>query len=248
MLGELRQMGVALEPPFVLNLLAIPAEYLLLDTTGKEQMERQHHIDQLIDFIQDSDVGVSWQTPYGIAVLQSFPDPRSRVVSVDNAKLAARELIQSASRNWLGLELAVGVSHSTDEVREVAQLFEQARAALQYGPVVAPGQEVYHWHDLGCYQFIVMDLQSAQVRQFIQEHLGPIINKKQGGNAAEGLATLKAIVSGDSLQVIADRLYVHKQTIVFRKRKLEDALGVDLDVLENRMNLAIAMKLLSLLP
>ena len=77
--------------------------------------------------------------------------------------------------------------------------------------------------------------------------MGPVLNKKNAGNSAETLATLNAIVSGDSLQVIADRLYVHKQTIVFRKRKLEETLGVDLDVLETRMNLAVAMKLLTLL-
>lgn len=247
MLGELRHMGVVLEPPFVLNLLAIPSAYLPVDAPGREQMERQHHIDQLIDFLHDSDVGVAWQTPEGIAVLQSFPDPRSKTVSVGNAKNAANELIKTVTRYWVGMQVQVGVSHSTEESREVAALYEQAREALQFGPVVAAGSAVYHWHDLGCFQFIVRDLQSPQVRQFIQEHLGPIINKKQGGNSAEGLATLEALVSGDSLQVIADRLYVHKQTIVFRKKKLADMLGVDLDVLETRMNLAIAMKLLALL-
>ena len=47
--------------------------------------------------------------------------------------------------------------------------------------------------------------------------------------------------------MIADRLHVHKQTITFRKKKLEKILGVDLDAPENCMNLAIALKLLSLL-
>ena len=73
-----------------------------------------------------------------------------------------------------------------------------------------------------------------------------MLNGKQAGNSTEALATLKALVSGDSLQVIADQLFVHKQTIVFRKKKFEGLLGVDLDVLETRMNLAIAMKLLIL--
>ena len=58
--------------------------------------------------------------------------------------------------------------------------------------------------------------------------------------------TLDALVSGDSLQVIADRLFIHKQTVVFRKKKLSEALNVDLDSPATRMNLTIALKLMSL--
>ena len=104
---------------------------------------------------------------------------------------------------------------------------------------------MYHWYDLGCFQFIVKDAGAPHVRRFIQDQLGPILHKKSEESSADSLATLKAIISGDSLQVIADRLFVHKQTIVFRKKKLEDILGVDLDVLETRTNLNIALKLLS---
>lgn len=246
-LGELQQMGLVLEPPFVLTLLAIPTEHLPSVAPGKEQMEQQHRLDLLIDFLQDSDIGVAWQTPAGIAVLQSMPNPRLRPVSAVKAKSAANELIKVVSRYWPDMKINVGVAHSTEEINEVAALFEQARAALQYGPVLTKEKSVYHWQDLGCFQFIVGDLRSARVRQFIQDHLGPLLNKKPGGNSPEGLATLEALVSGDSLQVIADRLFVHKQTIVFRKKKLADTLGVDLDELETRMNLAIAMKLFSLL-
>lgn len=246
LIGELRQMGLAVEPPFVLHMLGLPAKYSSETATGEESMERQQYADRLVDFLHDSDVGAVWQAPEGIAVIQSLPGQRKRAVSVDQAKLAATELIKTVTRFCLGDEISAGVSHSTDEVQAVADLFDQARAALQYGPVLTAGEAVYHWHDLGCYQFIVKDLRSAQVRQYIQEHLGPVLNSKQAGNSTEALATLKALVSGDSLQVIADRLFVHKQTIVFRKKKLEGLLGVDLDVLETRMNLAVAMKLLIL--
>ena len=128
----------------------------------------------------------------------------------------------------------------------MASLFEQSRSALQFGPAIKADETVYHWQDLGYFQFVVKDLQSTQVKQFIHQHLGPILSQKNAGNIAEDLATLEAVFSGDAQQVIADRLHVHKQTIVFRKKKLEDTLGVDLDALETRLNLVVAMKLLTL--
>ncbi len=248
LLKEIKQMGTVLEPPFVLSLLAIPEQYLPGGAPGTEEVEQQHQIDRLIDYLQDSDAGVVWQTPAGIAVARSFCDPRSHDASVGGVKAAAAELIKTVSRYWVGEEIRVGVSHSTDEVQEVAVLFEQAKLALQFGSAFRTDSTVHHWYDLGCFQFIVQDMGSAHVRQFIQDHLGPLLNKKNAANSVETLATLEAIVSGDSLQVIADRLYVHKQTIVFRKRKLAETLDVDLDALETRMNLAIAIKLRALLP
>jgi PAS domain S-box-containing protein len=246
LIGELQQLGVAMEAPFIVHLLGIPAEYMVAGPPDKEWTERQQQINLLIDFLQDSDVGATWQTPVGVAVIQSLANRRSSSVTVVNAKQASEELIKIVRRYWSGAVIGVGVTHSSEDAMEIAGLFEQARAALRYGPVLTPGKPVYHWQDLGFFQFVVKDPDSAQTRQFIQEHLGPILNKKQAKNTTDELATLEALVSGDSLQVIADRLYVHKQTVVFRKKKLADILGVDLDAPATRMNLIVAMKLLSM--
>ena len=246
LLGELRQMGMELEPPFVFNLLAIPAQFLPEAASDEDWVERQHHIDLLINFLHVLKFGAAWQAPAGIAVVHSLSEARTRSVSLDNAKFITGELVKKVSHQWLGTEITVGVSHSTDAAGDLSVLYEQARSALQYGPVLEKGKMVYHWHDLGYFQFLVRDLHSEQVQQFVQDHLGPIISEKRAGSRAEDLAVLEALVSGDSFQEISERFHVHKQTIMFRKKKIEGLLGVDLDVLKTRMDLAIAMKIFSL--
>ena len=247
-IGELRQMGILLEAPFIVHLLEIPQEYVVAVPSDNEGMARQQQIDLLIDYLQDADVGVAWQTPAGVAVVQSLPIRRSGLISVICAKLAAEDLVKIVSRYWPDVTISVGVTHSTSELQEIAGLYEQARASLRYGPLFAKKMAVYHWHDLGLFQFVVKDIGSAQSRQFVQEHLGPLLQKNPSKSTAEELSTLEALISGDSLQVIADRLFIHKQTVVFRKKKIADKLGVDLDEPTTRMNLTVAMKLLSLTP
>ena len=85
------------------------------------------------------------------------------------------------------------------------------------------------------------------MRQFIEDHLEPVLREKRPENSEGQLATLEALISGDSLQVIANRFRLHKHTIVLRKKKLETLLGVDLDVLKARTNLAMALRMRSLL-
>ena len=244
LLGELNLMGTILAQPFLLCVLAIPAEYLPTVTSDPERMERQRHIDQLIDYLQDAEVGVVWETQAGIAVLQSLSGAKIKTVSVATAKTFAQELGKTISRHWVDLKIRIGVTHSPNDTADLAELFKQASAALHYGPVLESDKLVYHWRDLGCYQFIVKDLQTELVRQFVQEQLEPMLH---AAGTADLLATMEALLSGDSFQVIADRLHVHKQTIVFRKKKIEDILHIDLDDPATRMNLSIAMKLLSVM-
>jgi len=246
LIGELGQIGIRPEAPFVVHVMGIPDKYLVEGSPEREWFERQQQINLLIDFLQDSGIGVVWQTPSGVAVIQSLPNLRNGAVTVEKVKLASEKLIYIVSRYWIEVMICAGVAHSAGEVSDIADVYEQACAALKYGPALIPGKNVYHWHDLGFIQFMVKDPGSVQARHFVEEHLGPIVNKKPAKNAMEELGTLEAIISGDSLQVIADRLFIHKQTVVFRKKKLEDILGVDLDEPVTRMNLIAAMKLLSI--
>ena len=245
--GELRQTGIVLDAPLVASLLSIPAEYQPETASDMDRMERQHRIDSLIDFVHASKSGIACQAATGIVIVKSIPISRSSKLSIANAELAVKELLKKISGYWLINETVIGFSHSTDAVQDVADLYEQALAALQYGPVLSPGKTVYNWNDFECFQFILKDLHSVHVQQFIQNHLGPILNEKNANKRSEDLAILEALISGESFQVIADRVYVHKQTIMFRKKKFESLLGVDLDMLRVRMNLAMAIKMLSLL-
>lgn len=242
-LGMIQQMGVALAPPFVLSLLAIPEYTPAVSVRDNDLVEWQFQMDYLVDSIRFSGLGIAAQARDGIVVLQSLSNTRTQTVSVNAAKLLVNELIKATARSWPGKEIKIGMTQSSDEIQNIADLYEQACCALKFGAIFDPGKLIYHWYELGCFQFIIKDYHSAMARKFVQEHLGPIINESRNGNIAEELASLEAIISGDSLQVIADRLHVHRQTMVFRKRKLEEKLGVDLDKLTPRLNLAFAMRI-----
>ena len=74
-----------------------------------------------------------------------------------------------------------------------------------------------------------------------------LLHPDRKGDQRELIATLKEIISGASAQVIGKRLFVHPQTVVFRKKSLEKIMRVSLDSLKVRMDLSVALQLLSLL-
>ena len=55
--------------------------------------------------------------------------------------------------------------------------------------------------------------------------------------------TLAAILGGQSLRSVADELFIHTKTLLFRKHRIEEILGESLEDPAVRLNLALALQL-----
>ncbi|SFL75813.1 PAS domain S-box protein [Pelosinus propionicus] len=240
------QLELKIKPPFVILLLATPWQSLPQNTSIEESGERQHSVDRLVDNIQRQIGGVTWQTQEGIAILYPLPVKELRV-SLKQTKVVAEAVTEQLTRFWQGMQIRGGISHSSEATFLIADVYDQARLSLLCSPVLYPENLLHYWEELGCYQFIFNDCSSQQARQFINYHLGALLNPEGKGDQSELLATLKEVITGASAQTIGKRLFVHPQTVVFRKRNLEKMMGVDLDSLQVRMDVSVALKLLSLL-
>ncbi|MDF2633810.1 MAG: sensor protein [Pelosinus sp.] len=240
------QLEIKIKPPFVILLLAMPWQDLSPDASIEENENRQYSIEIMIDNIQRQGKGVTWQTQEGIAILHPLPGTGANV-SLNQAKIIAEEIIGKISRFWQGVNIRGGISHSSEGTQLIADVYDQARLSFLCSPVLYPENLLHYWEELGCYQFIFNDCTSQQAQQFIDYHLGMLLHPDGKSDQSELLATLKEIITGASAQVIGKRLFVHPQTVVFRKRNLEKIMGVDLDSLKVRMDLSVALKLLSLL-
>jgi PAS domain S-box-containing protein len=240
------QLEMSIKPPFIIFLFAIPWQSLPPEASVEENEERQSAIDTLIDIIQNQGRVMTWQTQEGIAILQPISGSGANV-SLKQTKTATEEMIKQLSRFWHGLQIYGGISHSSDQTQLIADVYEQARLSFLCSPVLYPEKSLHYWEELGCYQFIFNDCSSQQAQEFIAYHLGMLLHPDRKGDQSELLATLKEVITGASAQVIGKRLFVHPQTVVFRKKNLEKIMGVDLDSLKVRMDLSVALQLLSLL-
>ncbi len=237
-------MGIELQPPLVLSLLEIPGSYLSPGASEHDRIERQYAMDSLIETLQYVGAGVTWQAPDGIAILRSVPDKRSGKI-VQQAQVIASDIVATVSRYWHGIPLRVGISRFSVQTQNLGEMYAQAQAAITYGPLLHPDQQVHYWHELGCFQFVLNDLGSERAQRFVRDSLGPLMRDCAGGESSDLLQTLQELLSGESAQVIAKKLHIHPQTVAFRKKKIEKSLNADLDAMEVRLKLTIAIRMLS---
>lgn len=246
LIGAARQLGIVLSPPYVVGLLEIDREVKAPGAAGREAVDWQSKLDGIIEALQPWEAGAAWKTRDGIAVVRSFPEAADKM----NAKLArtiAEDMAKRAVQFGAKMNgVRAGCAHSTHPMQSIAELYEQAYAALSFGPVLNTANRLHHWDDLGFYQFIVKDLHTGMAQQFVEDQLGPLLQMSRSGAREELLDTLREIVSGHSAQTITEQLHIHRQTLVFRKKGLEKILNVDLDSAEVVLNIAIALKMMSM--
>lgn len=84
----------------------------------------------------------------------------------------------------------------------------------------------------------------VEIREaFIQEVFAPIIEGLSEPKHVELLGTLEAVFSEGSVPAAARRLFLHANTVRYRLRRIEQMLGVDLDLPSDRMMVEMAMSL-----
>jgi PAS domain S-box-containing protein len=246
LVGAARQLGIALAPPYVMGLLEIDREVKAPGAVGREAVDWQSKLDGIIEALQPWEAGAAWKTRDGIAVVRSFPDAADKM----NAKLArtiAEEMTKRAVQFGAKTNgVRVGCAHSTHPMQSIAELYEQAYAALSFGPVLNAAIPVASLGRPGLF--------SIHCKRFAYRH-GPANSWRiswgrwlQMNRSGQGgvLDTLREIVFGPFRPDEYGTTAHSPADSGFRKKGLEKILDVDLDSAEVVLNIAIALKMMSM--
>jgi hypothetical protein len=136
-----------------------------------------------------------------------------------------------------------GVGPVAATLDAVAPSAQQARRALEVGRRLYPDRLVHTDAEVGIFAALADDIDA--MRGFADRVLGPLA----AGTASRRLelvATLEALLDSRSIGEAADRLGVHRHTVVYRVGRLRQ-LGVDADDPEQRHQLWLALRCMRLL-
>ncbi|MHB1405807.1 MAG: PucR family transcriptional regulator [Desulfitobacteriaceae bacterium] len=153
------------------------------------------------------------------------------------------ELKAQAVLKWPKLKLSIGVGQSVDAVRMIKKSYEEALDALKIASFMYEDSSITFFEDLGAYSFLFELEESSSMRNFFERTLGQVIGYDRQSNA-ELLKTLIYYFKCDcNLRVTAEQLYIHKNTVLYRIRKVEEITGLSMNDPEHRFNLQLCIKL-----
>lgn len=139
--------------------------------------------------------------------------------------------------------VSIGISRWPGEAGKLDIGFQEAKKALRLGEQLCGKGEVY------CYDNLVLESilsgltpNDSELQYFIESQLGALLRYDSNKNK-QLLRTLQQLLSGNSSKEIAEKLFIHRKTLAYRKAAIEKILGVSLDDISKRLQLAVAMKL-----
>jgi purine catabolism regulator len=165
--------------------------------------------------------------------------------SDDEASVLHRKLTEIANKivmKFPKIKFSIGLGSVFNGVRNTKQSFEEATAAARIGRIMRGPFNVTLFEDLGPYRFLYKLKDTKAMTNYYSECLGRIIGYDQEHNT-ELLTTLNCYFKNDcSLSQTAKRLYIHKNSVIYRLKKIEELSGLSVNNSDECFNLHLCLK------
>ncbi len=144
-----------------------------------------------------------------------------------NRLKTALEKIQSSHFLSKGKDIVISIGKYQEEMMNIHLSFKTARESLLFRSKVRGNHRFFFFDDLHLYRLISIVNNNVDLWGMIEEYLSPII-LYDAENEGSLLLTLKVFLSCQgSKQETAKKLFIVRQTLYHRLKKIEELLGKD---------------------
>lgn len=141
-----------------------------------------------------------------------------------------------------GGEASAGLGRHHPGLKGIATSYQEAQQALAIAQSLLGGNCSAYFGNLGSYRLLFLLRESPELHDFYQETLGKLAeyDRKNGSDLVE---TLETFFSCDgNVEKAAQSLYLHRNTLAYRLRRIEQLTGLRLKNLEDSFRLQLALK------
>ena len=168
-----------------------------------------------------------------IAVIKSVPHAEDS----EEARKAAN-MIEKALCDELGVRCVIGISTNAHHLRELADRYKEAQVAIDVGKVFEEGKTVICYESLGLGR-IIYQLPTTLCEMFLNE----VFKKNPIETLDEDtLETINKFFENNlNVSETSRKLYVHRNTLVYRLEKIKKLTGLDLREFDHAIVFKVAM-------
>lgn len=161
----------------------------------------------------------------------SFADPRAEM-------LRSAAEIESALQEELGVRCVIGISTEANHLRELADRYKEAQVAIEVGRVFETEKNIINYESLGLGR-IIYQLPTTLCEMFLNE----VFKKSPIETLDEDtIDTINRFFENNlNVSETSRKLYVHRNTLVYRLEKIKKITGLDLREFDHAIVFKVAM-------
>jgi PucR family transcriptional regulator, purine catabolism regulatory protein len=181
----------------------------------------------------------------GIVVFCADETTASSKTTPRTLKQLAESVAARVKSQYPAANLAMGIGRPVSTLAEWRSSYQEAVAAQRIALQWHIYQPLY-FGDLGVYRLLSLLLETAELRSFYRETLGELADERYAND--EFITTLETFFEEHgNLSQTANRLHVHRNTLLYRMDRIAQIGGFDLDNPETRLAVFLALKIRRLL-
>ncbi|MCI5676527.1 MAG: helix-turn-helix domain-containing protein [Clostridia bacterium] len=135
-------------------------------------------------------------------------------------------------------KVSIGVSTAVDNIKDLARAYKEAQAALEVGKVFETEKNIISYENLGIGR-LIYQLPTTLCEMFLQE-----VFKKESLESLdrETLMTIQCFFENNlNVSETSRKLFVHRNTLVYRLEKIRKLTGLDLREFEHAITFKVAL-------
>lgn len=156
------------------------------------------------------------------------------------------KIIRALDAKFYKTKAIVGIGRYYENTRELWKSYQEARKAISLGVMDTAGSRVIHFEKLGIYKLLSHEGLENELQLFYKSTIYPLVEYDKKRNT-DFIPTLRAYFETDgNLKKMADILFTHYNTILYRLQRIQKIAGIDLKSAGDRLNMEIGLKILNI--
>ena len=164
---------------------------------------------------------------------------RSEENCMNRLDKALKEIQEIIKKRMDGLSVSVGIGNSYKDLKMMKQSLNEAELAIDSAKCQGLDDTITKYKDIGIYGLLFSISNRTVLENYFSEVLGAINNNNKDNNLIEILETY--LNENCNITVTAERLFLHRNTLKYKIKKIEELLNCDLHNFNDCMKVKIAL-------
>jgi sugar diacid utilization regulator len=155
---------------------------------------------------------------------------------------AIKEIQEVIKKRIDGLSVSIGIGNSYKDLKMMKQSLNEAELAIDSAKCQGLDDTITKYKDIGIYGLLFSIKNKTVLENYFTQVLGPISNNDDKNKDTNLIQILEMYLNENcNITVTAEKLFLHRNTLKYKIKKIEDLLNCDLHNFDDCMKVKIAL-------
>jgi len=167
---------------------------------------------------------------------------RSEENSMNRLNKALKDIQEAIGNRMTGMSINVGIGNGYEDLSLMKDSFNEAKIVIESLKCEGANQVIKKYNDIGIYSLIFNIENKKILENYCRQVIGPILEKAKKNKEITLVEILDTyLIENCNLTVAAEKLYLHRNTLTYRIKKIEQLLNCNLHNFEDCLKIKMAL-------